>query len=233
MLRRSVALAFVAAACSGGSAPAATGLGPQASGPGPETVVDAAVDAGVDAPDVDASVDAAVDAPPALTIPTDYTPARGKRIVLERDKATAVGFGLKVAIASAGHKHRVDGGAVGFYELTFQRGGKRGSLRISVGDEPVEYELDALGVLLVLTSDGGPIEVTTVGKTPRPLDEGGATDLIQQTATRIGLPLGDASYGIETGVLSYVSSDNGVPRWRARVGLYTRRIWFLPPRPEA
>jgi hypothetical protein len=29
--------------------------------------------------------------------------------------------------------------------------------------------------------------------------------------------------------MSYVSTENGVPRWRARIGIYTRRIWFLPP----
>jgi len=192
-------------------------------------VIDAGViDAGViDAGVIDAGV---VDAPPPLVIPKRYVPARGKRTTLRAEQTKTVGHGLRVTFEGQGHKHLVGGGAVGFYELSFARGGKKGSARLSTREDDLEAELDALGVLVVVTTDGGTLTVTTVGKTPRPLDEDRAIELIEAAAARHGLPVEGSSASMEDGVLGYAAVDGGVQRWRARIGLYTRRIWFLPPR---
>ncbi|MBZ0231335.1 MAG: hypothetical protein K8M05_03225, partial [Deltaproteobacteria bacterium] len=185
-------------------------------------------------PDAATVIDAGViDAPPPLVIPTDRPVAKGKRTTLREGETKSVGHGVRVTFAHQGHKHLVGGGAVGFYELTFARGGKTSDERLSTHEDDLEAELDALGVLVVVTTDGGTITITTVGKAPRPLDEDQAAELIEAAATRHGLPVGGSSYGLEDGVLRYAAMDGNVQRWRARIGLYTQRIWFLPPRPPA
>jgi hypothetical protein len=198
-------------------------------------VVDAQV---VDAPGVDASVvDAAPDvdaAPPgpAFTIPsTPPAPVKGKRTVLGFRERKAVGHGLTVGFAEQGHKHRADGGgAGGIFELTFMRGAKTETMRLTT-EGALEAEIDALGVLIVVTEERAGFVITTVGKAPRPLDDEAAAEMVEKAAAGHGLPSGNStSYGVDHGVLSFAATRDTTQLWRARVGLYTRRLWFLPPR---
>jgi hypothetical protein len=149
------------------------------------------------------------------------------------NKAVSVGHGVKITVTAQGHKHKVDGGAVGIYEMTLQRGSKKEDLRLMTEGD-FEGEIDALGVLVVITDDNEGFRALAIGKTPKPLDEEAATAHLEKLAESHGLPLGGSAYNIEHGVLRYVSTtgDGSHERWRAHLGLYTKRLWWLPPRPR-
>ncbi|HUQ02500.1 MAG TPA: hypothetical protein VM261_08395 [Kofleriaceae bacterium] len=169
-----------------------------------------------------------------MSIPTEQpAPLKGKRTPLAMNKAVSVGHGVKITVTAQGHKHKIDGGAVGIYEMTLQRGSRKEDLRITTEGD-FDSEIDALGVLVVITDDNDGLRALAIGKTPRPLDEESATAFVEKAAESHGLPLGGSAYNVEHGILYYVSTtgDGSHERWRARLGLYTRRIWFSPPRPR-
>lgn len=172
--------------------------------------------------------------PPPFTIPIEKPAPVGKVTRLDGRKKTSLSHGLHVTYADQRHKHRVDGGATGFYDLVFERGGRKLDVTLTA-DDLLEAELDALGILVVVTGlqTSLALDITVVGKTPAPLDEDAAYALIEERAKAHGLPIAGAGYGSADGVFWYAStpSHGGDERWRGHVGLYTRRVWFRPPMP--
>jgi hypothetical protein len=251
MLRRSLALVLVAGC---GAAPP-PGPAVVASAPAPidAGVVDAAApDATPGAPaPIDATIDAApyattdvttgatalaigdagVDAAPPVILPAP-PPVSGRVTRLAPGQARGVGRGVTVRWTEDRHKHKVDGGATAIVGLAVKRGGRSKTVVVT-GDDGIEAELDGFGVIVSVSGGADELEVRTLGAARRALDEDAAAALVEREAARHELPTGGASYSSEGGILHYTSMQDGAPLWEARVGLYSRRVWFVyPSRPS-
>jgi hypothetical protein len=172
--------------------------------------------------------------PAPFTIPTEKPAAVGTVTRLAGREKVPLSHGLSVRYADQRHKHRVDGGATGFYDLVFERGGRELAVTLTADDQ-LEAEVDALGILVVVNGLQTSLEldVTVVGETPAPLDEDAAMTLVEERARAQGLPVSGAGYGSADGVFWYAATPahGGDERWRGYVGLYSRRVWFGRPNP--
>lgn len=177
-------------------------------------------------------------APPALTVSADpfVRPAPvGETFSLERRQSHRTEGGLVVTYAGHSHKRpRVGGPTAQMIRLLFERGDQRQEIELRGSDNVLEGELDALGALVVVRGSFASVEVTVVATpAPPPLDEDEAWGLIEQTAARYGLAAKNSAGGsVVDGVLRYQAALDKQTVWSARLGTYTRRLWFLKPGDE-
>ena len=170
------------------------------------------------------------DAAPPLTFPPDPPDVKGKHHALEKNKPLKLGGGRTVTWTGAGHKIKMDGGDVAFHEITIAKGKKKDELRVGGNPgAPLEDEVDVYGTLVVFRGTWDSLEAIVVGKAPKPLGDDEAIELIEARAAEAGLPASSGSAASEDGGFFEYEARDDQQRglWAARVGVYTRRVWFF------
>lgn len=166
----------------------------------------------------------------ATSRPFERPPPRGETFSLEQGASHGTESGLVVRYASHGHKHAAKGGRdAQMIYLEVTRGDERAALELRGSDDVLEGELEALGALLVVTGGYSGVTVTVSEPAPAPLTSDEARDLVDEAAARHGLRRDGSGSHAEDGLLHFDADLDGKQVWRARVGLYTRRVWFLRP----
>ncbi|MCB9559794.1 MAG: hypothetical protein H6708_05245 [Kofleriaceae bacterium] len=170
------------------------------------------------------------DAAPPIAIPEGHPVPTGERFTLVEGGRHRSRAGVTVAWPTQGHKHAAGGATTAIYGLELRRGGKHAEIELRSDDDVLEAEVDALGTLLWISGTYDQLTIVVAArKTPRPLDEDVAVEQLQAAAAAAALPEGDQAWSIEQGVVALTTRAGDRVLWQGRCGLYTRRIWFLPP----
>ncbi len=153
----------------------------------------------------------------------------GETFPLKQGESRTTTGGLEVTYASHGHKQPAGPGRfLQMVRLELGRGEQQQQVELRGTDDVLEAEIDALGALLVVRGGYAGIDVTVAArKTPAPLDEEAAWALIDELAARRGLVKDGGGGSVDEGVLHYGAVHEGKGVWHARLGMYTRRAWFL------
>jgi hypothetical protein len=137
---------------------------------------------------------------------------------------------LKVAFSYSRHK---SDGELGMWGFELVRSGTKQELELRSEDSHFEAEIDANGTLLVFRHiDYYNFEIVLANaKTPKPLDNEACRAQIEKAAIARHLLTADDSTsgggGATEGVLMRSTTS-----FVAYCGVYTKRVWFTPPREE-
>jgi hypothetical protein len=132
---------------------------------------------------------------------------------------------------SVGAKQTRRTSPVAVYEVTLSDGKQHTSLTLDATDG--ETEVDLFGLTAVFAAAQRSLVVTVAGRLPPPLDDTQLVALIEQRSAKAKLAMGDMSIQEADGFWNATATtQDGTPLWHARVGMYSRRVWFEKPAPR-
>lgn len=175
--------------------------------------------------------------PPPPTRARTLTPRpnpKGSRHRLALNKPLKLKGNRTVVWTSVGAEQQRRGESIAVHAVTVSDGKQQTSLRLDARDG--ETEVDLLGLAAVFTAEPRALAVTVVGALPAPLDDEQVVGLIEARAAKAKLEVrGAKSIEESDGFRNATALDkNGRAIWRARLGLYSRRLWFeQPPQPRS